>query len=160
MIQKSMAMSGTTANYTLAESLRNMLSNKMFQVFIALLCAALFSSIALAGGDDGALGEIWTQLSEALSGAPAVKGIERMINQLGAGKSLDDAALFTGPRELRSVGKRIIWLSERLAWLESQRHQFLRHLSHELKTPLASMREGTELLADRCWQVTLSLILQ
>ena len=27
-----------------------------------------------------------------------VKGIERMINQLGAGKSLDDAALFTGPR--------------------------------------------------------------
>ncbi len=27
-------------------------------------------SIALAGGDDGALGEIWTQLSEALSGAP------------------------------------------------------------------------------------------
>ncbi len=42
-----------------------------------------------------------------------VKGIERMINQLGAGKSLDDAALFTGPRELRSVGKRIIWLSER-----------------------------------------------
>ncbi len=47
------------------------------------------------------------------------------------------------------MGKRIIWLSERLAWLESQRHQFLRHLSHELKTPLASMREGTELLADR-----------
>ena len=48
----------------------------------------------------------------------------------------------------RSVGQRIILLSERLAWLESQRHQFLRHISHELKTPLASMREGTELLAD------------
>ncbi|HEE1345761.1 TPA: HAMP domain-containing histidine kinase [Klebsiella pneumoniae] len=67
--------------------------------------------------------------------------------------SLALVLLFTrmiiGPRELRSVGKRIIWLSERLAWLESQRHQFLRHLSHELKTPLASMREGTELLADR-----------
>lgn len=78
-----------------------------------------------------------------------VKGIEKMINRLGEGKSLDNATLFTGPRELRSVGERIIWLSERLAWLESQRHQFLRHLSHELKTPLASMREGTELLADR-----------
>lgn len=78
-----------------------------------------------------------------------VKGIEKMINRLGEGKSLDNAALFTGPRELRFVGERIIWLSERLAWLESQRHQFLRHLSHELKTPLASMREGTELLADR-----------
>ena len=63
-----------------------------------------------------------------------VKGIERMINRLGEG---------------RSLGQRIIWLSERLSWLESQRHQFLRHLSHELKTPLASMREGTELLADQ-----------
>jgi two-component system sensor histidine kinase GlrK len=76
-----------------------------------------------------------------------VKGIERMINRLG--KGVAGHTVFTGPRELRSVGQRIIWLSERLAWLESQRHQFLRHLSHELKTPLASMREGTELLADR-----------
>ncbi|KNC88966.1 two component system sensor histidine kinase QseE/GlrK [Trabulsiella odontotermitis] len=77
-----------------------------------------------------------------------VKGIERMINRLGEGRSLGNTVVFKGPRELRSVGQRIIWLSERLAWLESQRHQFLRHLSHELKTPLASMREGTELLAD------------
>ena len=77
-----------------------------------------------------------------------VKGIQRMINRLGEGKSLGDTVAFKGPRELRSVGQRIIWLSERLAWLESQRHQFLRHISHELKTPLASMREGTELLAD------------
>ncbi len=77
-----------------------------------------------------------------------VKGIERMINRLGEGRSLGNTVAFTGPRELRSVGQRIIWLSERLSWLESQRHQFLRHISHELKTPLASMREGTELLAD------------
>jgi two-component system sensor histidine kinase GlrK len=77
-----------------------------------------------------------------------VKGIERMINRLGEGRSLGHSVVFKGPRELRYVGERIIWLSERLAWLESQRHQFLRHLSHELKTPLASMREGTELLAD------------
>ena len=77
-----------------------------------------------------------------------VKGLERMINRLGEGRALSNQVVFSGPRELRSVGQRIIWLSERLAWLESQRHQFLRHLSHELKTPLASMREGTELLAD------------
>lgn len=78
-----------------------------------------------------------------------VKGIESMINRLGEGHSLDGESLFRGPSELRSVGQRIVWLSERLSWLESQRHQFLRHLSHELKTPLASMREGTELLADQ-----------
>lgn len=77
-----------------------------------------------------------------------VKNIQRMINRLGEGKSLGSSAMLTGPRELQSVGQRIVWLSERLSWLESQRHQFLRHLSHELKTPLASMREGTELLAD------------
>lgn len=65
-----MAMAPKAVSFTLSEGMRNLLSNKMFQVFIALMCAALFSSIALAGGDDGALGEIWTQLSEALSGAP------------------------------------------------------------------------------------------
>ena len=78
-----------------------------------------------------------------------VKGVERMINRLGEGRSLGNSVLFKGPREIRSLGQRIIWLSERLAWLESQRHEFLRHISHELKTPLASMREGTELLADQ-----------
>ena len=77
-----------------------------------------------------------------------VKGVERMINRLGEGRPLGNMASFKGPREIRALGQRILWLSERLAWLESQRHEFLRHISHELKTPLASMREGTELLAD------------
>ena len=78
-----------------------------------------------------------------------VKAIERMIKHLGEGRLLQECENFKGPRELRSVGQRIVWLSERLRWLESQRHEFLRHISHELKTPLASMREGTELLADQ-----------
>ncbi|SQI44663.1 Sensor histidine kinase GlrK [Serratia plymuthica] len=77
-----------------------------------------------------------------------MKAVERMINRLGEGRALGSTESFKGPRELRSLAQRIIWLSERLAWLESQRHEFLRHISHELKTPLASMREGTELLAD------------
>ncbi|AXF74974.1 HAMP domain-containing histidine kinase [Erwinia tracheiphila] len=77
-----------------------------------------------------------------------VKAVERMVNRLGEGRSLSHNLAFIGPRELRSLGQRILWLSERLAWLESQRHEFLRHISHELKTPLASMREGTALLAD------------
>lgn len=77
-----------------------------------------------------------------------VKGVERMINRLGEGKSVGNMVAFRGPREIRSLAQRIVWLSERLSWLESQRHEFLRHISHELKTPLASMREGTELLAD------------
>ncbi len=78
-----------------------------------------------------------------------VKRVERMINRLGEGKTLGNSVSFRGPREIRSLGQRIVWLSERLSWLEAQRHEFLRHLSHELKTPLASLREGTELLADQ-----------
>ncbi|OON37593.1 two-component sensor histidine kinase [Izhakiella australiensis] len=77
-----------------------------------------------------------------------VKGVERMINRLGEGRAPGQSIAFRGPREIQSLAQRIIWLSERLSWLESQRHEFLRHISHELKTPLASMREGTELLAD------------
>ncbi|MFG1174430.1 sensor histidine kinase [Erwiniaceae bacterium CAU 1747] len=78
-----------------------------------------------------------------------VKAVERMINRLGEGQPLEQNLMFRGPREIRSLEQRILWLSERLNWLESQRHEFLRHISHELKTPLASMREGTELLADQ-----------
>lgn len=77
-----------------------------------------------------------------------VKTVEQMINRLGQGRPLDDRVIFTGPREIQSLAQRILWLNERLSWLESQRHEFLRHISHELKTPLASLREGTALLAD------------
>ncbi|PIJ52362.1 two-component sensor histidine kinase [Erwinia sp. OLTSP20] len=77
-----------------------------------------------------------------------VNAVERMINRLGEGYAPSADSAFSGPREIQSLAQRIIWLSERLNWLESQRHEFLRHISHELKTPLASMREGTELLAD------------
>jgi two-component system sensor histidine kinase GlrK len=32
--------------------------------------------------------------------------------------------------------------------LAQEKNKFLRHMSHELKTPLANIREGTELLMD------------
>ncbi len=40
------------------------------------------------------------------------------------------------------------WLRQRLLDLAHERNRFLRHMSHELKTPLANIREGTELLMD------------
>jgi two-component system, NtrC family, sensor histidine kinase GlrK len=54
----------------------------------------------------------------------------------------------TGPQDLRYVGQRLDWLRGRLSDLEQQQARFLRHVSHELKTPLTAVREGAELLRD------------
>jgi two-component system sensor histidine kinase GlrK len=49
---------------------------------------------------------------------------------------------------LEYLGERLEWLRQRLVELEAQKTKFLHHLSHELKTPLTALREGSELLAD------------
>jgi two-component system sensor histidine kinase GlrK len=53
-----------------------------------------------------------------------------------------------GPEDLRYLGQRLEWLRSRLRELEEQQNRFLRHVSHELKTPLTAVREGAELLRD------------
>ena len=54
-----------------------------------------------------------------------------------------------GPRDLASLGERLDWLRRRLTELEGEKNRFLQHLSHDLKTPLTALREGTELLSDQ-----------
>jgi len=49
---------------------------------------------------------------------------------------------------LALIGERLNWLRLRLVELEADKARFLRHISHELKTPLASLREGVSLLQD------------
>src|SRR5207302_3808412 len=53
-----------------------------------------------------------------------------------------------GPEDLRYLGRRLDWLRRRLDEFETQKNRFLRHVSHELKTPLTALREGAELLHD------------
>jgi two-component system sensor histidine kinase GlrK len=53
-----------------------------------------------------------------------------------------------GPHDLKQLGRQLEWLRGRLLDLAQERNRFLRHMSHELKTPLANIREGTELLMD------------
>ncbi|MGJ8515181.1 ATP-binding protein [Carnimonas bestiolae] len=60
----------------------------------------------------------------------------------------DTEVVINGPAELVSLNQGLNWLGKRLDDLEAQKRSFLRHMSHELKTPLAAIREGTGLLAD------------
>ena len=73
--------------------------------------------------------------------------IDRAINAIGSGE-YSKAISVDGPRDLQTLGMRLEWLRGRLEELEQQRTSFLRHVSHELKTPLASMQEGASLLND------------
>ncbi|TFH88439.1 HAMP domain-containing histidine kinase [Billgrantia azerbaijanica] len=77
-----------------------------------------------------------------------VRQLERRILGIGSGVEGPEAQDIQGPAELVQLGERLDWLSSRLGELEAQKQQFLRHMSHELKTPLASVREGSALLAD------------
>lgn len=77
-----------------------------------------------------------------------IRQLERRIFGLGSGDHSDTPTRIQGPAELVQLGERLTWLSGRLSELEAQKQQFLRHMSHELKTPLASVREGTSLLSD------------
>ncbi|MEM8549073.1 MAG: HAMP domain-containing sensor histidine kinase, partial [Pseudomonadota bacterium] len=67
--------------------------------------------------------------------------------QLGEGQ-FSRAIAVSGPRDLESLGVQLEWLRIRLLELAQEKNRFLRHMSHELKTPLANIREGTELLLD------------
>ncbi|HAF54541.1 MAG TPA: two-component sensor histidine kinase [Thauera sp.] len=73
--------------------------------------------------------------------------IEHAIAELGENR-LAEPIRIGGPADLRQLGERLDWLRLRLAELEANRNRVLRHVSHELKTPLASLREGVALLAD------------
>ena len=74
-----------------------------------------------------------------------LKQIDRAINYLGGG-NYNNSIRIHGPRDLQELGVRLDWLRNRLNDLEQQRTFFMRHVSHELKTPLAAIREGTALL--------------
>lgn len=73
--------------------------------------------------------------------------LDRAISELGSG-ALHHPIAVRGPADLERLGRQIEWLRLRLLELAQERNRFLRHMSHELKTPLANIREGTELLMD------------
>jgi two-component system sensor histidine kinase GlrK len=104
--------------------------------------------------------ETWQALSWAAGGialalailfavliARPIRQLDQAIRQMGSA-DFTHAIEVNGPQDLRYLGQRLEWLRMRLKELEDQQNRFLRHVSHELKTPLTAVREGAELLRD------------
>src|SRR2546425_10020432 len=79
--------------------------------------------------------------------ARPIRQLDQAIRRLGAGEFEGDIRV-GGPADLKYLGSRLDWLRQRLIELEQQKRLFLRHVSHELKTPLTALREGSELLVE------------
>jgi two-component system sensor histidine kinase GlrK len=73
--------------------------------------------------------------------------LNRSVERLGDG-DFKTPIMVSGPLDMESVGDKLDWLRERLDALEQEKAKFLAHISHELKTPLASIREGASLLSE------------
>src|SRR5919204_296426 len=102
---------------------------KQFQVLALILGAMVFSAIFVG-----------------LIARP-IHQIDSAIQRLGAGE-FATAIQITGPHDLEYLGQRLNWLRGRLRELEDEKRKFLQHVSHELKTPLTALREGTALLEE------------
>ncbi len=76
-----------------------------------------------------------------------IRAIDRAISELGRG-TFSRPIVISGPADLERLAAQLEWLRGRLLDLAQEKNRFLRHMSHELKTPLANIREGTELLMD------------
>ncbi len=73
--------------------------------------------------------------------------MDEAIKQLGEG-NFDDQIKINGPEDMRILGERLDGLRGQLQTVEQEKQRFLRHISHELKTPLTAIRQGSELLND------------
>jgi len=76
-----------------------------------------------------------------------IRDLGQAIHRLGQGK-LARRIRVTGPRDIEKLGDQLDWLRQRLITLEDQKTRFFQHISHELKTPLTALREGSDLLAE------------
>ena len=78
-----------------------------------------------------------------------VTRLERIITAMSRQEDTLPVIATSGPKELIVLEQKLYRLAGRLIQLENLRHALLRHASHELKTPLASIKEGCSLLTEQ-----------
>ena len=78
--------------------------------------------------------------------ARPISQVSDSIRALGEGQFAKSIRI-DGPGDMVRLGAQLDWLRERLVTLEAQKTRFLQHISHELKTPLTALREGSDLLS-------------
>ncbi|MBU2880431.1 HAMP domain-containing protein [Psychrosphaera sp. B3R10] len=76
-----------------------------------------------------------------------LKRLQSQIKRLEQGNFKQPITL-RGSTEMVEIAEALELMRCRLHELELQKSSFIRHISHELKTPLAAIREGTELIYD------------
>lgn len=76
-----------------------------------------------------------------------VRQMDKGIERLGDGDFTTPIQV-SGPRDLEILGGKLDWLRKRLSELDREKIKLVAHISHELKTPLASIKEGAGLLRD------------
>lgn len=79
--------------------------------------------------------------------AGSIAQLESAIGGLWAGR-FDRRIEVGGPSDLQDIGVQLDRLRLRLMQLEERKSRFLRGIGHQLKTPLAALREGSDLLAE------------
>ncbi len=79
-----------------------------------------------------------------------VRKLGDAMRRLGEG-DLDTPVVVRGPADIARLGDRLEWLRARLATLEQTRSRFLRSMSHDLKTPIASIAEGAASLDEQLY---------
>jgi len=77
-----------------------------------------------------------------------VRQLSQSIRRLGD-DDLETPVRVGGPKDMASLGSQLDWLRQRLIELEAQKRRFFRQVSHELKTPLASLWEAVDLLSNK-----------
>jgi two-component system sensor histidine kinase GlrK len=73
--------------------------------------------------------------------------LTRRIEAIGRRENLPKNPI-SGPKEIVQLNNQILWLDQHLLQLERLKGDFIQHISHELKTPLTTLREGADLLAE------------